>query len=121
MKIKFKPKKTISSFYFVFRYVGDPAMVSLTYNAQSLEWLEVANCGKILLYVKQNVILYFNSCTVSGGVTDQGAKKLALLKNLKYLKLEKLKNIKNPKEVLEYLRDALPNCEIEYQDAEESP
>lgn len=80
-------------------YVGDPAMVSLTYNAQSLEWLEVANCGE---------------------VTDRGAKELALLKNLKYLKLEKLKHIKNPKEVLEYLRDALPNCEIEYQDAEES-
>ena len=65
-------------------------------------------------------ILFLSGKTVSGGVTDQGAKKLALLKNLKYLKFEQLKNIKNPKEVLEYLRDALPNCEIEYHDAEES-
>jgi len=79
-------------------YITNGSLISLTYNAQSLEWLEVVNCGD---------------------VTGGGLKELVGLPNLKYLRLEKLAGVEKPKPALEFLRAGLPNCEIEYPDAED--
>ena len=55
---------------------------------------------------------------VSGEITGNALKELVELKNLKYLRLEKLPSVKDPKAVLDHLQKGLPNCEIEYPDAE---
>ena len=79
--------------------VTNPSMTSLSINCEkSLEWLEVS---------------------YNGNITDRGLLELKLLPNLKYLKMEKLPGVQKPQKVLEELQEALPNCVIEYPDAEE--
>jgi len=79
-------------------YIENPAMTSLTiYCKEALEWLEVSD---------------------NGNVTDRGLYELAMLPNLKYLKLENLPGVNKPKEVLVKLQQGLPNCVIDYPDAD---
>jgi len=78
-------------------YIESGSLASLTFNAKALEWLEVVNCGD---------------------VTGGGLRELVGLPNLKYLRLEKLVGVEKPKPVLDFLRAGLPNCEIDYPDAE---
>ena len=54
----------------------------------------------------------------TGEISGNALKELAELKNLKYLRLENLPSVKDPKAVLAHLQNGLPNCEIEYPDAE---
>ena len=41
------------------------------------------------------------------------------MKNLKYLRLERLTNVRDPGQVLKELQASLPNCVIDYPQAEE--
>ncbi|XP_015120938.1 ATP synthase subunit s, mitochondrial [Diachasma alloeum] len=75
-------------------YIGNNALDLLYLLKDSLQSLEISNCGN---------------------VTDAGLKHLKILQKLKMLKLSNLPAVENGVLVTEELKKSLPNCQINFQ------
>ncbi|XP_063973288.1 ATP synthase subunit s, mitochondrial isoform X2 [Diachasmimorpha longicaudata] len=75
-------------------YIGNNALKLLSILKDSLQSLEITNCGN---------------------VSNAGLEHLKILQNLKTLKLSNLPAVENGALVAEELKKSLPNCQIDFQ------
>eukprot|EP00088_Acartia_fossae_P024999 TRINITY_DN2583_c0_g1_i1.p1 TRINITY_DN2583_c0_g1~~TRINITY_DN2583_c0_g1_i1.p1 ORF type:complete len:223 (-),score=48.81 TRINITY_DN2583_c0_g1_i1:505-1173(-) len=76
------------------------------------KYITNASVGQLCSYTKDQLVwLQLGKCNQ---VTDEALNYLRLMKKLEYLGLSTLHGVQKPEEKLAMLKEALPNCHIEY-------